>query len=109
MGSDGQFQNIETLLDTGFNGELTLPSGVIRQLGLERDVPIDVTLATGIRRRVNSCKGQVLWHEKLRSIQVLVSEGNPLLGMELLEDSQLTVQVRPGGDVLIEEMPETRQ
>ena len=28
----------------------------------------------------------------------------PLLGMELLQDSQLVVQVQVGGDVLIEEL-----
>jgi hypothetical protein len=34
----------------------------------------------------------------------LESDETPLLGMELLEGSQLTIQVRIGGNVLIEEL-----
>lgn len=99
--SDGQFQSIAGVVDTGFNGHLTLPLDVIRRLELEPRVPTNVTLATGVRSRLNTWSGQVLWHDGPRTIRILESEGTPLLGMELLQDSQLLVQVRVGGDVLI--------
>ncbi len=102
--SDGQFQSIAGVVDTGFNGHLTLPLDVIRRLELEPRVPTNVTLATGVRSRLNTWSGQVRWHDGPRTIRILESEGMPLLGMELLQDSQLVVQVRVGGDVLIEEL-----
>ena len=42
----------------------------------------------------------------VRSLLILESGGTPLLGMELLEDSQLTMQARINGDVLIERLDE---
>ncbi len=102
--SDGQFQSIAGVVDTGFNGHLTLPLEVIRRLELEPLVPTNVTLATGVRSRLNTWSGQVRWHDGPGPIRILESEGIPLLGMELLQDSQLVVQVQVGGDVLIEEL-----
>lgn len=103
---DGRFEPIETVVDTGFDGHLTLPPEVIDGLSLEPDMPADVDLATGLRERVNTWRGHVLWHDLLRSILILESSGIPLLGMELLEDSQLTIQARINGDVFIDRLDE---
>ena len=46
----------------------------------------------------------MLWHDQLRDVQVLEANGVPLLGMELMEDSQLTIQPRINGSVLIERL-----
>ena len=101
---DGGLEPIDTVVDTGFDGHLTLPSQVIAELGLEPDEPSDVVLATGSRERVNIWRGSVLWHDQIRRIFVLEANGVPLLGMELLEDSQLTLQARINGQVLIERL-----
>ncbi len=103
-GRDGRFQPVPVIVDTGFDGFLTLPPEVIRSLGLAFRERGDVILAGGIQEQWNTWTGQVLWHDKLRTIQVLEAEGTPLLGMSLLRDSRLTVEVRAGGDVLIEEL-----
>ena len=34
VGSDGLLHSLEAVLDTGYDGDLTLPQDVIRQLGL---------------------------------------------------------------------------
>ena len=104
--SDERFETIDTVIDTGFDGHLTLPPDVIGGLSLEIDMPADVVLATGLRERVNTWRAYVLWHDRLRSVLVLEASGAPLLGMELLEDSQLTLQARINGDVLIERLDE---
>ncbi len=104
MGRDGQFQSVTAVLDTGFLGCLTLPSEVIRRLRLEPRAQTNVVLAGGVRRRWNTWIGQVLWHDNPRTVRILEAEGTPLLGMSLLQDSRLAVQVRAGGDVLIEEL-----
>lgn len=58
---NGQFQPIEFVLDTGFDGCLTLPYPVIRELGLESEDQVKVTLAGGEEREWNSiARGMVL-------------------------------------------------
>ena len=91
-------------MDTGFSGYLTLPFELVELLGLNPRKPLNVTLATNLSRRVRSFGAQVRWHYELRSIRVLEASGTPLVGMRLLAGSRLTIQVRSGGEVLIEEL-----
>ena len=102
----GRLQRIEAVVDTGFDGNLTLPPNIIRELDSESELEINVVLATGAADRVKTWNGDVIWHEQVRSLLILESGGTPLLGMELLEDSQLTMQARINGDVLIERLHE---
>ena len=102
--SSGQLQPIEFVLDTGFDGCLTLPAAVIRDLRLEPEDQVKVTLAGGEEREWNSWYGRVLWHGRSREILILEAAGDSLLGMELLEGSQVTIQARVDGAVVIEEL-----
>ncbi len=43
----------------------------------------------------------VLWSQQEREVLVLQAEGGPLVGMSLLRGSLLTIEVEPGGDVVI--------
>ena len=61
-------------------------------------------LGGNVHRRLNARRGFLIWHDRLRAIPVLEASGPPLLGMRLLAGSQLTAQIRNGGDVLIEEL-----
>ena len=111
--TDSLFETIETVVDTGFDGQLTLPPHMITELGLEPDQDVNVILATGSQEILNAWNGSMLWHDRLRGVQVLEANGVPLLGMELLEDSQLAMQARINGDVLIQRLdeinPQSRQ
>ena len=104
VGRNGQHYSTEAVLDTGFDGYLSLPADIIHRLMLEPEPPVIVTLADGQQVGWRAWDGQVLWHGHVRNILILVSDETPLLGMELLEGSQLTIQVRIGGNVLIEEL-----
>ena len=73
---------------------------------VKSDEPLDVYLATGAWEKVNTWLGNVLWHDLLRSVLILEASGPPLLGMELMEDSQLIMQPRINGHVLIEQLDE---
>ena len=105
--SDGRFETIETVVDTGFNGHLSLPPEVIGRLNVKPDGQADVDLATGAQATLSAWLGNVLWHDTIRSVLIFESNGTPLLGMELMEDSQLTMQARINGHVLIERLDET--
>ncbi len=103
-GKDGIVRSIEAVLDTGFDGCLSLPGDLIDQLGWESDLPVNVKLANGGEVLWDTWDGYVVWHGRLLNALIFEVNETPLLGMELLEDSQLNIQVLPGGNVLIEEM-----
>jgi hypothetical protein len=86
---------------------MTLPIETIGNLNLAPSYQTHITLANGVRERVNAWNGFVLWHNQPRLIQILETRGTPLLGMDLLEDNRLTIDVRIDGDVLIEGLNET--
>ncbi len=103
----GNFRPMVFVVDTGFDGDLTLSRESINQLGLAEVAPTMVTLATGVREQVNTWGGYILWHGRHRYVEVLETRGNPLMGTRLLEGSQLTVQMRVNEEVVIEELDET--
>ena len=91
-------------LDTGFTGELTLPREFIQELGLEFLGSRLAVLADGSEILMDNYFGDIAWHGQMRRIVVLESDGGPLVGMELLEGSDLSLRVETGGPVLIKEI-----
>jgi len=99
----GGGEEVEAVIDTGFDGEFTLPSETIRQLGYPYAGSAGGTLADGTEVQFDYHEGRVLWHGHVRPVAVLAAEGQPLVGMALLRGSRLAVDAVPGGQVLIEE------
>ena len=104
MNRNGQFQPFEFILDTGFDGFLALPPELIQRLGLEPAESVFVTFANGRRELWNAWECRILWHDLPRDIVIFESRGETLLGMALLEGSQVNIQVRIDGAVIIEEL-----
>ena len=100
---DGAFESVEAVLDTGFGGDLTLPSDAVARLGLKYANPVHLILAGDHQMEGVAYKGFVKWFGRAREIDVIVAEGQPLLGMTLLAGCKITINVRPGGEALIEE------
>ena len=103
-GNDGRFWSTEAVIDTGFNGFLTLPRDLVDSLGFRRRRRTNVLLANRVQASLNVWLAQVLWHERIRTVHILESEGVPFFGTRLLAGSQMTAQFRSGGEVLIEEL-----
>ena len=99
--SDRRLQ-AEAVVDTGFDGELTLPPELVRRLGYPHLGTTGATLADGSEVQVDYFAGSVSWHGDPRAVVLLAADGKPLIGMELLAGSRLTVEVMPGGDVTVE-------
>ena len=108
MDSNGQFQSIEAVLDTGFNGLLTLPQNVIRRLGLTYDGRRNAFLANGDPITLNGWHGTILWQGRRSGIVVLQADGEPLLGMRLLYGNKVSLDVLEGGNVTVDEIPLVR-
>ncbi len=101
----GQQQVILTVIDTGFDNALTLPVALIRSLGLPFRGNGRTLLADGSESEFDIYEAVISWDGQFRQILVNSAETDPLLGMSLLEDYELRVQVRPGGSVFITALP----
>lgn len=101
----GQEQDVETILDTGFSGSLTLSPAVIANLGLPWLTRENMILANGTTEQFDVYAATVLWDRVPRLILVQAIDTAPLLGMALLIGYDLRVRVAVGGLVQIEAIP----
>ena len=104
IGEQGLLEPIDAVLDTGFNGYLTLTTESILRLGLPFVGHRVFELANGESVTFEGYLATVWWHEVLRDALVLKSDAEPLLGMTLLWGSRITIDASPNGEVTIEEL-----
>ena len=104
FGRRGQRETVEAVVDTGYDGFLTLPPTMIRELELEWLSNGHAVLADGSECLFDLHEGEVIWDRRHMLIQIDSSDATPLIGMRLLEGFELTMQVRQDGPVLIKRM-----
>lgn len=97
-------REIECVVDTGFEGFLTLPSVLVAELTLLYVAPINANLADNSRIVTNVYRGIILWNEIERVIPVLEMGRRPLIGTALLEEYHLSIDFCEGGIVLVDEI-----
>jgi clan AA aspartic protease len=97
----GQELPIDAIVDTGFNGSLTLPPVPIAALGLPWRNYGQATLANGSVDLFDVFAATVLWDGSARSILVEEVATQPLVGMGLLDGYDLHIEVTAGGSVTI--------
>jgi predicted aspartyl protease len=103
--SGGQPNDVDALLDTGFNLFLTLPAATIAALALPFAMRTQASLADGSLVQLDCYRATLDWDGQRRSILVVSAEGGPLAGMSLLYRSRVTLDVVDGGPVTIESLP----
>jgi len=104
-GSNGEEKEIEAVIDTGFDGYLTLPSVVAEALGLTWRSRGRALLADGSESVFDIYEGSVVWDGEERRILIDVSDTEPLVGMGMLNGYELCIQAIMGGRVEIEAIP----
>src|SRR5215210_147835 len=100
-GSQGQEQEIEAIIDTGFNGSLSLPPMLVAALGLPFRRRGRALLADGSEGLFDVHEATVVWDGQPRRVSTDTADTDPLVGMALLEGYELTVQAVDGGSVFI--------
>ena len=100
-GPSGQELAIEAVVDTGFNGHLTLPPSLIAALGFPFRRHARAVLGDGSPIMFDIHEAVVLWEGSPRRVPVDAANTDPLLGMGLLHGHELLVQAVEGGDVSI--------
>jgi clan AA aspartic protease len=105
LGASGQQQPVDTVLDTGFTGYLTLPPGLIASLGLVWLGREQGILADGSVGVFDVYRATVLWDGRPRPVEIDEVDGGSLLGMALLERHDVRIAVVAGGGVTIVAIP----
>ena len=101
-GPVGQTVEIESVVDTGFTGFLTLPPDLVTKLALPFVAGGWAMLADGSEVPFDTYRVTVLWEGQPREILVDEADILSLLGMALLDRHTLTIEVESGGRVVIE-------
>jgi clan AA aspartic protease len=99
--SDGNELEADAVIDTGFNGYLTLPSQLVDQLGFPYLYRQEGELADGSLHVFDVHAVTVLWGGKERQVEVEVADTDPLLGMALLAKHSLSIKAASGGKVSV--------
>src|SRR5262245_31914365 len=94
LGPGGRREKIEAAIDTGFTGALSLPLAVVQRLELPWREWIVAVLADGSEIKLGSHDAAVLWNKRRLKIMVDATDAAPLVGMKLLENHELKIQVR---------------
>ena len=102
QGPEGQAQEVDAVVDTGFTGFLTLPPALVTELALPFETTGHATLADGSEVSFDTYRVTVLWEGQPRYVLADAADTTPLVGMLFLDMHYLSIQVRNGGRVLIE-------
>lgn len=100
-GGGNHQQIIEAVIDTGFDGWLTLPPVLISGLDLPWRRRGRALVADGSDNIFDIYEATVIWDGQPRRVSVDEVDTSPLVGMALLGGYELTMQVRSGGKVSI--------
>ncbi|MXW24102.1 MAG: clan AA aspartic protease [Chloroflexi bacterium] len=101
-GPAGAPREIEAIIDTGFGGFLTLPPELVTELGLNLEGVGRATLGDGSEITFPYYDVAVLWEGQPRFGLADAADTTPLVGMSLLANHSLYVEVEEGGRVVIQ-------
>ena len=84
-GPAGQAHEIQAVIDTGYNGYLSLPPALIAELEFPVVGPSEATLANGVVETFNVHDATVVWDGLPRDVEADAVGAVPLAGMLLLD------------------------
>ncbi len=108
IGVDRREEEVRVVVDTGFNGVLTLPQETVDRLGWPFQSMEPVVMADGNACTMPRYRGIVVWKNQPRIVSAFASTFAPLLGRHLLEGNDLWIQFRRGGDIVISEITQAQ-
>lgn len=107
IGPGGIVEEVNIIVDTGFSGSITLPLSVITRLQLQFESTEIFIVADNQNVNFDLYSGaRLMWDGLEREILVVQTEDDPLMGMAVLENHTLFVDVRENGIVRIDSVLE---
>ena len=100
-GLDGPV-NVEFILDTAFDGDLSLPPHIASRLEASYTAPRWVRLADGYESRQPYSQILLEWDGEEIPVEILIMDTTPLIGVLLMKDYLLQAEMQDGGEVSLE-------
>ena len=104
LGPGGQMREVAAVIDTGFNGYLTLPPTLVADLGLSVVGDGEAVMADGSEAAFDVYGVTVVWEGQPRYVETAAIGIDALVGMMLLDRHSLFVEVAAGGRVVVQAM-----
>ena len=104
-GPNGQRQEVMAIIDTGYNGALSLPLSTVTALALPPSASRIVTLGDASQRAFDFYTADIHWEGQVHRIRVLCVEGSALVGTALLQGYKLEADFTTGGVVILTPLP----
>ena len=98
---EGASREVEAVIDTGFNGFLSLPAELVEELGLPFLYSSRAFLADDRQVTLQTHQATINWDGQSRTVRASASGTTALVGMRLMEQHQLEIDVRREGAVRI--------
>ena len=95
----GDLHDFPVVVDTGYDGHVVLPQVVVDALGIVGEGLRTVVLGDGSSRDIPRYEAKVRFDNDDRTVDVLVTDSVPLIGMRMLRGYNMTFQVMDGGAV----------
>jgi len=106
-GPTGRTLHVEAIIDTGFSGALSLYPQEVDDLRLPWVGHIIATLADESEHLADGYSAEVMWDSTPREITVTAISGGPLVGMSLMKNYRLTIDVLPNGLLTLKPLDST--
>jgi clan AA aspartic protease len=95
LSTKGRAGSFPAVIDTGFNGTLSLPEPLIRRMGWRWIGYESYEIATGDVVREKVFVGRIRWFGQVQEVDVVASHAKDILiGTRLLEDHRLLIDFR---------------
>ena len=97
-GAGGQAQAMAAVIDTGFNGFLTVSPALVRQRGLPHmGQKSRALLANGQEEILDLYEVTLLWDGQWRTVETDAADTDALVGLLLLSRDSISVEAVEGG------------
>ncbi len=96
---------LDAIIDTGFDGFLSLPPDTVSLLKLDYFDREETSVFGGLTVEFDTFLGAVEFAGEGRGIVICATDNPPLIGMSLLYGLQLTVETVDGGEVTLARLP----
>jgi clan AA aspartic protease len=98
----GESHEFDAVVDTGFNGSLTLPMDVVSNLNLAWRTRGSAILANGTIDECDVYSAIAMWDGHPQSILVEAADTAPLVGRRLMSGYRIAIEDVDGGQVIIQ-------
>ena len=105
LGSGTINHEVEAVVDTGFDGYITLPPDLIDALRLPFLREERIMLANGLVEIAKVYECLIEWDGTQRLIEIQAADTNPLVGMSLMIGCEIRIETKVGGAVQITSLP----